>query len=74
MTIDNLISIISDVTKIDISEISKETAIYSDLAVDSLEMLKIITEVEAKLDVIFDNDKLAQITTVEELFNYITSR
>lgn len=74
MNLEALIEIISNVTKFEVEEITKESTLGDELAIDSLEMLKITTELEVKLGVILDADKIAKLITVEDLYNYILSR
>lgn len=74
MELDALINIISDITKIDSCEITKDTVLITDLALDSLELYKIVTEIESKLDIMVDIDSLSSVSTVEELYSYFTAR
>lgn len=74
MTLDRIREIISENTKIDINEISSDTLLFEDLAVDSLELFKIITELEEELDAILDKDALKRISTVGELNDFVKNR
>lgn len=74
MTLDRIREIISDNTKIDINEISADSLLEDDLAVDSMEMFKIITEIEEELDASLDHDKLFGLKTVGEINEFIKKR
>lgn len=74
MTLDRIREVISENTKIDINEITAETLLFEDLAVNSLEMFKIITELEDELDASLDRNRLKNISTVGGLEEFIKNR
>lgn len=74
MTLDRIRGIISENTKIDINEISADTLLFEDLAVDSLEFFKIVTELEDELDAVLDREALKHVGTVGELNDFVKNR
>ena len=74
MKLDALINIISEITKVDAGEITKDTVLATDLAFDSLEMFKLVTELEARLDIMINMSELKELATVDELYNYFYRR
>ncbi|MGN0165113.1 MAG: phosphopantetheine-binding protein [Lachnospiraceae bacterium] len=74
MTLDRIREIISENTRIDINEISSDTLLMDDLATDSLEIFKIITELEDEIDAPLDREKMSHINTVGELYDFIKNR
>ncbi|MDD6102791.1 MAG: acyl carrier protein [Clostridiales bacterium] len=74
MKLDALINIISEITKVDAGEITKDTVLATDLALDSLEMFKLVTEIEARLDIMINMSELKELATVDELYNYFYRR
>ncbi|MBQ8281698.1 MAG: acyl carrier protein [Lachnospiraceae bacterium] len=74
MTLDRVREIISENTRVDINEIYADTLFEEDLAIDSLEYFKIVTELEDELDASLDREKISHINTVGELYEFIKNR
>ncbi len=74
MTLDRIREIISENTRIDINEIEADTLLAEDLALNSLEFFKIISEIEEELDASLDRNRLGKITTVGELEEFVKNR
>ena len=74
MTLDRIREIISENTRIDINEIEADTLLAEDLALNSLEFFKIISEIEEELDASLDRNSLGKITTVGELEEFVKNR
>ncbi len=72
MTLEELVRIISEVTKIDEKEISAETLFNEDLGLDSLEMIKIVAALEEKMDFEMSFEKASSLTSVGDLYEFLT--
>lgn len=74
MTLDRVKEIISQNTRIDINEIYDDTDLYNDLAIDSVEIFKIITALEDELDASLSMAKAMHVKTVSELYDFVNVR
>ena len=67
MELEKLQKIIAEVLSIEADEISGDMSFYDDLGADSLELTQIIMGVEGEFDIIFDENIINDIDTVEDL-------
>lgn len=68
--LDKIIEIMQDVCEIE-DEITHESRFVEDFGISSLEMFKLITEIEEEFDVSIPTRKLQGIRTVSDLMNEI---
>lgn len=66
-----LYNAIIDVMQCDISELSPETGLQSDLGVDSLDAYQIMTIVQSELNISVDPDEVEKIKTVGDAYDLI---
>ena len=64
-------NIISQVLQLDISEITDDADLVSDLGADSLEIFRIITEIEKEFDISFSDATLSNDRTAGALYQMI---
>ncbi len=74
MEFEKLVSIISEFTNVDESQITKDTKFVDDLNVDSLDLVQIIMALEEEFDIEIDNDQAENIVTVNDAIEAINSR
>ncbi len=63
--------IIAEVLKVDVREISEETTLVLDLGADSLDIMRILMNIEEKFGLIIDKKSISQIETVNDVLNLI---
>lgn len=63
--------IIAEVLKVDVREISEETTLVLDLGADSLDIMRILMNIEEKFGLIIDKKAINQIETVNDVLNLI---
>ena len=63
--------IIADQTGKDVEEITMETNVKTDLEADSLDLFQIINDIEDEFDVEIEQEKAADIRTVQEAVDYL---
>jgi acyl carrier protein len=71
MEFDTLKQIIAEVLGVDPDEISEDTTFTDDLGADSLDLYQILLEVQDRLGVEIDEDKVQNITTVGQALEMI---
>lgn len=74
MELEKLQKIIAEVLSVDVDEISKDMSFYDDLGADSLELTQIIMGVEGEFDIIFDENIINDIDTVEDLEKLVSQQ
>ncbi|MCT4687390.1 acyl carrier protein [Vallitalea sp.] len=74
MEFEKLVSIISEFTNEDESQITKDTKFVDDLNVDSLDLVQIIMALEEEFDIEIDNEQAENIVTVNDAIEAINSR
>jgi len=68
-----LAEIVEEVAGIDAAEVTPEKSFVDDLDIDSLSMVEIAVQAEDKFGVKIPDDELANLKTVGDAVNYITS-
>jgi acyl carrier protein len=68
-----LAEIIEEVTGIEPSEVTVDKSFVDDLDIDSLSMVEIAVQAEDKFGVKIPDDQLAELKTVGDAVNYISS-
>ncbi len=66
--------ILADQLDLDVGEIKKTAVLTDDLGVDSFSSIEIVYELEDKFGVEIPEKDLADVKTVDDIVNYITSR
>lgn len=66
-----VIEIISDFLDIEKSEIKLESNLKEDLQADSLDFVELVMELEEAFDFEADEDKLAELKTVDDVVKFI---
>jgi len=73
MTKEKFFSIISEISKVEFSEITDDSNLYEELGLDSLELSKIVAEVESIYDTVYREELYAGVATVGELYSVLTT-
>lgn len=63
--------IIAEVLKVDVKEISEDTTLVLDLGADSLDVMRILMNIEEKFGIIIDKKSINQIETVNDIMKLI---
>jgi acyl carrier protein len=71
--LEGLGKIINEITGIPAAEVTPEKSFVDDLDIDSLSMVEIAVQAEDKFGVKIPDDELANLKTVGDAVNYITS-
>lgn len=71
MVFEKVLDIITEKFDIDPSEITMDSDIREDLNADSLDLIDMISEIEAEYDLRIPTEVLTEIATVGDLVNYI---
>lgn len=66
-----IINIIADNLNIDPESITENMNLKEDLSVDSLDYITIVTELEDKYNLMFEDELIDKINTVGDLIEYI---
>ena len=66
-----LLHLLAEVIGLPANDLTLDADIYDDLGIDSLRALKIVTQVEARLDVVFDDAEIADVRTVEQFIRMV---
>lgn len=74
MVFEKVQEIIHDKFNIDMSSITLQSDIREDLDADSLDLIDMITEIEDYFELHIPTEVLTEITTVNDLVNYIESQ
>lgn len=74
MVFEKVQEIIHDKFNIDMSSITLQSDIREDLDADSLDLIDMITEIEDYFELRIPTEVLTEITTVNDLVNYIESQ
>lgn len=61
--------IIAKITEIEINEINENISLHDDLDIDSLDIEEIIIEIEDKYNVIFEDEKIEEFDTIDDIVN-----
>lgn len=67
-------NIVSQVLNLDISEITDDADLVSDLGADSLEIFQIVTEIEKEFEISIPSEYLSKERTVGGLYHMIQSQ
>ena len=73
MEFDKLREIIADVLNLDPNEITPESRFAEDFGADSLDLYRIKLEIEDAFDKTIDDEKVANVKTVQDVLNIISS-
>ncbi|MCI9077361.1 MAG: acyl carrier protein [Lachnospiraceae bacterium] len=73
MELEKLQAIIAEVLQTDARSVAIDMSFYDDLGADSLEMFQIVMGVESEFDIVVDEDTVASINTVEDLYKLIAA-
>lgn len=65
--LDKIIDILSGYSECDKSEITRDSSLVVDLGLTSLDVLKVVVNLEEEFGIEFDEDEVAEITTVGDL-------
>lgn len=68
-----LAEIVEEVAGIDATEVTADKTFVDDLDIDSLSMVEIAVQAEDKFDVKIPDDQLAELKTVGDAVDYISS-
>lgn len=71
MEIEVIKQIVADVMKVDIREISDSTTFVNDLGADSLDIFRIIMNIEEKFSLILPKDTISRINSVGDVIEII---
>lgn len=71
MEIEVIKQIVADVMKVDVREIGDDTTFVNDLGADSLDIFRMIMNVEEKFSIILPKDSITRINTVGDVIEII---
>ena len=71
MVFEKVKKIITEQLGIDEKEIKLESAFIEDLGADSLDIVELIMAMESEFDMDIEDDEVEDISTVEDVVNYI---
>ena len=71
MVFEKVKQIISEQLGIDEKEVALESAFIEDLGADSLDIVELIMAMESEFDMEIEDDEVEDISTVEDVVNYI---
>lgn len=71
MVFEKVKKIITEQLGIDEKEVNLESAFIEDLGADSLDIVELIMAMESEFDMEIDDDEVEDISTVEDVVNYI---
>ncbi|MEX1378041.1 MAG: phosphopantetheine-binding protein [Eubacteriales bacterium] len=68
---EQIIEILMEQLDLDRDEIKDDSDFVEDLEMDSLDMMELVIEIEKKLGLTIDNEKLADIHCMNDLMDYL---
>ena len=68
---EKLRAIVSNVTRIDISELSEEIRVREELGIDSLMAMEIVALCEKQFDISIDEEQLFLVETIGDFYNFV---
>jgi len=68
---EKLKAIVSNVTRIDISELSEEIRVREELGIDSLMAMEIVALCEKQFDILIDEEQLFLVETIGDFYNFV---
>ena len=71
MVFEKVRQIITEQLGIDEKEVTLESAFIEDLGADSLDIVELIMAMESEFDMEIEDDEVEDISTVEDVVNYI---
>ena len=71
MVFEKVKKIITEQLGIDEKEVSLDSAFIEDLGADSLDIVELIMAMESEFDMEIEDDEVEDISTVEDVVNYI---
>ena len=71
MVFEKVKQIITEQLGIDEKEVTLESAFIEDLGADSLDIVELIMAMESEFDMEIEDDEVEDISTVEDVVNYI---
>ncbi len=71
MVFEKVKKIITEQLGIDEKEVTLESAFIEDLGADSLDIVELIMAMESEFDMEIEDDEVEDISTVEDVVNYI---
>lgn len=71
MELELITEIVSQVMKVDPKEVSKTTTLVDDLGADSLDLLRIVMNIEERFNIKLPQNSIYDIATVEDAANLV---
>ena len=68
---EKLEAIVSNVTRIDISELNEEIRVREELGIDSLMAMEIVALCEKQFDILIDEEQLFLVETIGDFYNFV---
>ncbi len=68
---EKIIAILMEQLDLSKDEITESSSFVDDFEMDSLDMMEMVIEMEKATGIKIENEKLAEIKTVGDLFNYV---
>jgi len=72
--LDRIKKLLQDVASIDVENVSLESNLKDDLDIDSLAAVELGLELESEFDLTIDDEELANLTTVQDIVDLISSK
>ena len=71
MTLEKMIQLISDISRVPCEEINGDTLLEEELGMDSMDMFRLLTECENVMDASYDRPAFFEIDNVSRLLAFI---
>lgn len=69
--LEKIIEILAKYSEVDKSQINRDSSLAVDLGLTSLDVLRIVMDLEEEFGVEFDEDEIADLITISDLEEYI---
>lgn len=65
--------LVKEKLNINVDNVNEDTNITADLGIDSIDVMEIIMNIEAKYDIRLEDDKIKDLQTVKDLLSYVST-
>ncbi len=65
--------LVKEKLNINVDNVNEDTNITADLGIDSIDVMEIIMNIEAKYDIRLEDDKIKDLKTVKDLLSYVST-
>ena len=65
--------LVKEKLNINVDNVNEDTNITADLGIDSIDVMEIIMNIEAKYDIRLEDNKIKDLKTVKDLLSYVST-